>query len=67
MITESKSIISGLGRLWRHGFVTLFAFALGSCGVSPRTEVPIPSINPTPDGAKSKTLIVMLPGRWGPS
>lgn len=63
MTTESRSMMLRLGRLWRHGFVTLLAFALSSCGLSPRTEVPIPFIIPTPDGAKSKTLIVMLPGR----
>lgn len=53
----------GLGRLWRHGFVTLAAFVIGGCGITPRTESPIPVIAPAADDRKNKTLVVMLPGR----
>jgi pimeloyl-ACP methyl ester carboxylesterase len=54
---------SGWGRLSRHGFITLAAFVLGGCGVSPKTEVPIPVISQVSPDQKNKTLIVMLPGR----
>jgi len=52
-----------LGRLWRHGFVTLAAFVISGCGFAPRTENPVPTIVPAADDRKNKTLIIMLPGR----
>ncbi len=53
----------GLGRLWRHGLVTLAAFVISGCGMAPRTENPVPTISPAADEHKNKTLIIMLPGR----
>jgi pimeloyl-ACP methyl ester carboxylesterase len=58
-----KHRLPGLGRLWRHGFITLIAFVFSGCGIAPRTENPIPTIAAPTDAKRSKTLIVMLPGR----
>jgi hypothetical protein len=63
MISTGKKRFPGLGRLWRHGFFTLIAFVFSGCGFAPRTETPIATITQPPTDKKSKTLIVMLPGR----
>lgn len=62
-MTKRLSIFSNIGRLWRHGFITMLAFAYSGCGITPRTEVPLPYISKATTASKSKTLVVMLPGR----
>ncbi|MCH8250648.1 MAG: alpha/beta fold hydrolase [Proteobacteria bacterium] len=62
-ILKKSTWFSGFGRLARHGFITILAFVIGGCGLSPRTENPIPTISSPTDERKGKSLIVMLPGR----
>ncbi len=63
MSIKGNAHLSGLGRLWRHGFITLAAFVISGCTIAPRTENPVPTIVPAADDRKNRTLIIMLPGR----
>ena len=45
-----------------HALVSFIAISLAACGIAPRTDNPIPTIASS-DERKSRTLIVMLPGR----
>ncbi len=62
-MTKRLSFFSNIGRVWHHGFITMLAFAYSGCGITPRTEVPLPYISQATTASKSKTLVVMLPGR----